>query len=38
VYSDCVKIEKSTGKPDLFTMNAPQARFVLSLIGVLKEH
>jgi hypothetical protein len=29
---------KNTGKPDLFTMNAAQARFVLSLVGVLKEH
>ena len=37
VFSDCVKVEKSTGKPDLFTMNAAQARFVLSLVGVLKE-
>ena len=38
VYSDCVKIEKSSGKPDLFSMNAAQARFVLSLVSVLKEH
>jgi len=38
VFSDCVKIEKSTGKPDLFTMNAAQGRFVLSLVGALKEH
>jgi DNA-directed RNA polymerase subunit RPC12/RpoP len=37
VFSDCVKIEKNTGKPDLFSMNAAQARFVLSLVGVLKE-
>jgi hypothetical protein len=28
VYSDCVRIEKSSGKPDLFSMNAAQARFV----------
>jgi len=38
VYSDCVKIEKNTGKPDFFSMNAPQARFILSLVGVLTEH
>ena len=38
VFSNCVKIEKNTGKPDLFTMNAVQARLVLSLVGVLKEH
>ena len=38
VFSDCVKIEKNTGKPDLFSMNAAQARFVLSLVSVLKEH
>ena len=36
-FSDCVKIEKSTGKPDLFSMNAAQARFVLSLVDVLKQ-
>lgn len=36
MYSDCVKIEKSTGKPDLFSMNAAEARCVLSLIGALK--
>ena len=38
VFSDCVKIEKSTGRPDLFSMNAAQARLVLSLVGVLKEY
>ena len=38
VYSDCVRIEKGSGKPDLFSMNTAQARFVLSIIGVLKEH
>jgi hypothetical protein len=37
VYSDCVRIEKSSGKPDLFSMNTAQARFVLSLVGFLKE-
>jgi len=37
MYSDCVRIEKSTGKPDLFSMNAAQARYILSLVGVLKE-
>jgi hypothetical protein len=36
MYSDCVKIEKSTGRPDLFSMNAAEARCVLSLIGALK--
>ena len=38
VYLDCVRIEKGSGKPDLFSMNAAQARFVLSLVSVLKEH
>jgi hypothetical protein len=37
VFSDCVRIDKSTGKPDFFSMNAPQARFVLSLIDVLRS-
>lgn len=36
VYSDCVKIEKNTGKPDFFSMDAMHARYVLSLIGALK--
>jgi hypothetical protein len=36
VYSDSVKIEKSTGKPDFFSMDAPRARYVLSLVGALK--
>jgi hypothetical protein len=37
MFSDCMRIEKSTGKPDLFSMDAPRARYVLSLIGVLRE-
>lgn len=36
VFSDAVKIEKTTGKPDFFMMDAARARFILSLIGVLK--
>jgi hypothetical protein len=36
VYSDGVRIDKSTGKPDLFSMDAPHARYVLSLIGALR--
>jgi hypothetical protein len=36
VFSDCVRIEKSTGKPDLFSMDAAHARYVLSLISALK--
>jgi hypothetical protein len=31
-----LKIEKNTGKPDLFSMNAAYARYTLALIGVLK--
>jgi hypothetical protein len=37
MFSECMRIEKSTGKPDLFSMDAPHARYVLSLIGVLRE-
>jgi hypothetical protein len=37
VFSDCVKIEKNSGKADLFSMNAAEARYILSLIGVLKQ-
>ena len=36
VFSDSLKIEKDTGKPDLFSMNAAQARYIQALIGVLK--
>jgi DNA-directed RNA polymerase subunit RPC12/RpoP len=36
MYSDALKVEKSTGKPDLFSMGLPQARYILALIGALK--
>jgi hypothetical protein len=36
VYSDSLRVEKSTGKPDLFSMDAGHARYILSLIGALK--
>jgi DNA-directed RNA polymerase subunit RPC12/RpoP len=36
VFSDSVRIEKNTGKPDLFSMNPPEARYILALIGALK--
>jgi hypothetical protein len=36
VYSDALGIEKSTGKPDYFTMPCQQARYILSLLGALK--
>jgi hypothetical protein len=36
MYSDSLRIDKSTGKPDLFSMDPPHARYVLSLIGALR--
>ena len=36
MYADALKVEKSTGKPDLFSMGLPQARYILALIGALK--
>lgn len=36
VYSDSLKVEKATGKPDYYSMNAAQARYITALIGVLK--
>jgi hypothetical protein len=36
IFSDCVKIEKYTGKPDYFSMNAANARFVVLLIEKLR--
>lgn len=36
VFSDSLRIEKGTGKPDYFSMNAAEARYVLGLVGVLR--
>jgi hypothetical protein len=36
VYADALRIEKSTGKPDLFTMPPVQGRYILGLIGKLR--
>lgn len=36
VFTDALRVEKSTGKPDLFSMQLAQARYVLALIGALK--
>ena len=36
VFADSLRVEKSTGKPDYFSMNAAQARYILSMVGVLK--
>jgi hypothetical protein len=35
-FSDFLKIDKSTGKSDLFSMNAMEARYILALIRALK--
>ena len=37
IFVDAVKIEKNTGKPDYFSMNAAEARYVLALVGALKS-
>lgn len=37
MYADCVQVEKNTGKPDMFSMKVSEARYILSLIGVLKN-
>jgi hypothetical protein len=36
IFADSLRIEKSTGKPDYFSMKPPQARYILALIGALK--
>ena len=36
IFSDCLRIDKSTGKPDFFSMNPAQARYILAMIGALK--
>jgi hypothetical protein len=37
IFSDSLKVEKATGKPDYFSMNAAQARFFTALIGRFRE-
>jgi hypothetical protein len=37
VYADSLRIEKSTGKPDLFAMTPFEGRYILGLVGKLKE-
>jgi DNA-directed RNA polymerase subunit RPC12/RpoP len=36
VYTDSLRIEKNTGKPDLFSMRPVEGRYILGLIGKLK--
>ena len=36
IFSDALKVEKSTGKPDYFSMKPLQARYILALLGALK--
>jgi hypothetical protein len=37
IFTDALKVEKSTGKADYFSMNAGEARYILALIGALKQ-
>lgn len=37
IFSDALKVEKATGKPDYFSMDAAQARFFTALIGRFRE-
>jgi hypothetical protein len=37
VYTDCVKIEKATGKDDYFTMDLRSARYIAALVTGLKK-
>jgi hypothetical protein len=36
IFLDALKVEKTTGQPDYFTMRATEARLILYLIGALK--
>jgi hypothetical protein len=36
IFTDALKVEKSAGKADYFSMNAGEARYILALIGALK--
>jgi len=36
IFLDALRVEKSTGKPDYFSMKAVQARYITALIGALK--
>ena len=35
-YSDFLKVDKSVGKSDLFSMNSPEARYIIALVHALK--
>jgi hypothetical protein len=35
-YSDFLKVDKSSGKSDLFTMSAAEARYIIALVRALK--
>ena len=37
IYSDSLRVDKATGKPDYFSMSAAEARYISSLIGALKS-
>jgi len=37
VFADSLKVQKDTGKPDYFFMRAAEARYILALIGLLRE-
>lgn len=37
VHSDCLRVEKSSGKDDFFSMLLPQARYATALVGTLKD-
>jgi len=37
IFKDALKVDKSTGKSDLFSMEAEQASYITALIGVIRE-
>lgn len=36
IYSDALRIEKNSGKPDYFTMRLPRSRYIIALLAALK--
>ncbi len=37
IFKDALKVEKSTGKPDLFSMDVADAGYITTMIGLLRE-
>jgi hypothetical protein len=37
IYKGALEVQKNTGKPDLFSMEAAQASYITTMIGVIRQ-